>query len=148
MFFVHDVMNSSVVTLPRTATLHQATTLLAANHISGVPVVDDKDELVGMISELALFDVLFDPTIQHHQVDEYMTREVFTVAEDDSLTDVAHRFAYHGVRRFPVVRDGKLIGIVTRRDLLAFCQEHGDELSASEVTPMPFADELSEIEAS
>ena len=118
-----DIMCQDVVTLPPTSTLSEAIDLLVGNHISGAPVVDASGKLVGVITEFALLDVLFDPQLKDDKVANYMTEEVYTVSEEDTLTRVIHLFALYRVRRVPVVRDGKLIGIISRRDVLRWASE-------------------------
>jgi CBS domain-containing protein len=76
--------------------------------------------VVGVISELALIDVVFDSDAKDSPVSEYMTPEVHTVHPDDPLSRPAQLFALYSFRRLPVVQDGKLVGIVTRRDLMNY----------------------------
>lgn len=119
MVLVQDVMNVNMVKISPTATIGEAIQVLIEDRISGVPVVDG-DRLVGIISEVALFDVLFDPSLRSAPVADFMTRDVRTVEATDTLGHVVHMFALYGIRRLPVVRDGKLVGLVSRRDLLRY----------------------------
>ena len=114
-----DIMSSELATLAPTTTLGDAIKIFVDRQVSGAPVVDG-DRIVGVISELGAFDVLFDPTLRNAPVREFMTTPVRTVDENESLGHLAHMFALYGIRRLPVVRDGRLVGIVTRRDLLKF----------------------------
>lgn len=118
MLAVSNIMQRDVVALHPETTLGEAVELLCAHHVSAAPVVSDGSRLVGIISEFALMDVLFDPALRETPVSQYMTVEVHTLDEKDSLAKVVHLFALYGVRLLPVVHDGQLAGIVSRRDLL------------------------------
>ena len=139
---ISDIMHSEVVTLSPDTTLGDAITLLCEHSISGAPVVSDEGKLVGVISEFALMDVLFDPNLKNAKVSQYMTPEVHCLTEDDTLTEAVHMFAIYGVRRLPVVRNGKLIGIVSRRDLMQYSLKLKKPLAAPLQEFMP---ELSSV---
>lgn len=113
-----DVMQTQVVSLSPDDTLEEALRALLVHSISGAPVTDAENRVVGVISEFALMDLLFDPAIRSAHVADYMTDEVHTVDEDDPATKLAHIFALFRIRRLPVLRDGRLVGVVARRDLL------------------------------
>jgi len=132
MLTAKSVMNEQVVTVAPSDTLRTTIELLAERHISGVPVVDETHRVVGIISEVALFDVLFDRSLLDAPVADFMTRRVETVREDDPLHVLAHLFALHGIRRLPVVRDDRLVGMVTRRDLLRTCLDQNASLPSVE----------------
>jgi tRNA nucleotidyltransferase (CCA-adding enzyme) len=129
MLTVSDIMQLKVVALRPESTLGEAITTLYECGISGAPVVIDDNRLVGIISELALLDVLFDPTLKGAPVADYMTKEVHSLAEGDSLTQAVHMIVLYGVQRLPVVRDGQLVGVVSRRDLLAQCSTLSEPLA-------------------
>jgi CBS domain-containing protein len=117
---IRDMMNTKVVGIPPDATVGDAIRILTEQHIGGLPVVTAQGEIVGVISELALIDVVFDAAVKDALVSEYMTPEVHTVHPDDQLSRAAQLFALYSFRRLPVVEDGKLVGIVTRRDLMNY----------------------------
>jgi CBS domain-containing protein len=117
---VRDIMNTRVVGIRPDATLAEAVAMLTKHHIGGAPVVTSEGAVVGVISELALIDVVFDSDAKDSPVSEYMTPEVHTVHPDDPLSRPAQLFALYSFRRLPVVQDGKLVGIVTRRDLMNY----------------------------
>ena len=119
MLNVSNVMRRDPVTLDQDATLEQAIATLCECGISGVPVLDKDKQLAGIISEFALLDVLFDPELKQEPVADYMTRDVHTLKEEDSLTRAVQMIALYGVRRLPVVRDGEVVGVVSRQDLLS-----------------------------
>jgi CBS domain-containing protein len=114
-------MQRDVVSFRRETTLAEVIAALCERHVSGAPVVDEDGALIGIITEYALLDVLFDPSMKTAPVSKFMSEEVYSLSEDDSLTRAVHMFALYGARRLPVLRETKLVGIVTRRDLLEFC---------------------------
>jgi CBS domain-containing protein len=128
MYTAKEVMQENVVSLLPTATVEQAINLLRELHFSGAPVIDHDGNLVGIISEFALLEVVYDPTIRTAPISQFMTRDVLTVTEDTLLSEVAGILIRHRVRRVPVVRDGQLVGVVSRPDLLGYVLDSGEEL--------------------
>jgi CBS domain-containing protein len=126
---VRDIMNPRVVGVRPDATLAEAVAILTQQHIGGAPVVTAEGAVVGVISELALIDVVFDSDAKDSPVSEYMTPEVHTVHPDDPLSRPAQLFALYSFRRLPVVQDGKLVGIVTRRDLMNYALRENELLT-------------------
>ncbi len=91
--------------------------------ISGAPVLDENEQLVGMISEKDCLRVLLGNTYHNHlhrsgKVKDYMSAEVTTVSAEASVIDVAHMFIKTRFKRFPVMQNGRLVGQVSRRDIL------------------------------
>ena len=117
---VRQVMNENVFAVRSETTVEEAIDFLTRKHIGGAPVVNDQGELVGMISELALIDVVFDESVKFDPISKFMTTEVQVVRPDESLMRAAQFFALYAFRRLPVVESGKLIGIITRRDLMNY----------------------------
>ncbi len=119
MATANDIMTTDLLTLDVDTPMGEAIEALAAKHVSGAPVVRN-GELVGIISELEMFDVLFDTSLRSAPVWEFMTRDVITIEHTEPLGRIAHLFALYRVRRIPVLQQGKLVGLVSRRDLLRF----------------------------
>ncbi len=138
MIFARDVMNSEVVFVDTHTTLDDAIDLLLEHKISGLPVVNDKRELKGIISEFALLVLTYDRDAAGHIVGQHMTRQVISVEEDTLLSDVADLLILNRVRRVPVTRAGRLTGIISRRDLLRAAKQ----TNLSFARPEPFASRL------
>jgi tRNA nucleotidyltransferase (CCA-adding enzyme) len=113
-------MNPNVVSVRPETTVEETIEFLTLHHIGGSPVVNEQGELVGMISELALIDVVFDRAIKYTPVSKYMNIELQVLGPDESLTRAAQLFALYSFRRLPIVENGKLVGIITRRDLMNY----------------------------
>ena len=94
---------------------------LVTHRIAGAPVVDHHGDLVGMLSELDCIKVALDASYYGQRggpVSDYMTTEVQTVDAEMNIVDLAERFATSRFRRFPVMKDGRLVGQISRRDVL------------------------------
>ena len=96
---------------------------LNEHQISGAPVLNDKKELIGIISEQDCLRFIIDSVyhnqpISKHLVKDYMQKDIITVPYESDVVDVANMFLKHRFRRFPVVKDGVLKGQVSKRDIL------------------------------
>lgn len=118
---VRDYMTTELVTVSPQTDITQVVQLLIANDISGVLVVSDTEELVGILTErdciatassAGYYDELGGPA------SAFMSTPVETVAPDENLVDVAVRMTASPYRRFPVLEDRKLVGLISRRDVL------------------------------
>jgi CBS domain-containing protein len=117
---IREVMNQKVVAIRPETTVEETIEFLTQHHIGGSPVVNEHGELVGMISELALIDVVFDNTLKDAPISQYMNTELHVVRPDEPLSRAAQLFALYSFRRLPIVENGKLVGIITRRDLMNY----------------------------
>jgi CBS domain-containing protein len=115
-----DAMNKNVLTISEDASVEEAIRALLEHHISGMPVVDYRGNLVGIITEFQLLEALHTPEVKKYRVRELMTRDVTTVSENTALADVAGMLVMQRIRRIPVVRDGEVVGVIARRDLLRY----------------------------
>lgn len=141
-----DVMTTDVITVAPETSVQDLAALLANHGISGVPVVDSANNLVGLVSEGDLLQRTETGTERRTQrrrarwldvflasdrnsardyvrshartVQDVMTRDVITVTETTELDEVANLLETKRVKRVPVVRDGKVIGIVSRANLM------------------------------
>jgi CBS domain-containing protein len=112
------IMTPNLVTVRPEASIEEAIDLLLREQISGLPVLDDDDRLVGVITEFALLAIAYDKRVKNHTVSQHMTRELITVDIDDPVSRVADLCIVHRVRRVPVVKEGRMVGVIARRDVL------------------------------
>ncbi len=112
------IMTADIVTVRPDASIESAIELLLGQQISGLPVIDDDGRLVGVITEFALLAIAYDHRVKNHTVSQHMTRDVITVDIDDPISRVADLCIVHRVRRVPVMKDGRLVGVIARRDVL------------------------------
>ena len=118
---VSDYMASSVITFRKETSVLQAIKVMIDNGISGAPVVDNLGNMIGMLSEKDCMKVALDAS--YHEfgggtVGEYMYPKVETVDADANILDIADRFLREAYRRFPVTKDDRLVGQISRRDVL------------------------------
>jgi CBS domain-containing protein len=118
MLTAKDIMTETLVTVRPEASIKDAIEMLISKEISGVPVIDNQGHLVGVITEFAMLAMVYDHEVQNQTVGQHMTREVITVNAEDPISRIADLCIVHRVRRLPVMRDGKLIGLIARRDVL------------------------------
>jgi CBS domain-containing protein len=128
MLTAQEVMKRNVVSVSCDATVEETIRLLRRLDISGAPVVDGDGMLVGIISDFALLGIVYEPSLRTAKVAELMTRDVLTVDEQTPLSAIADLFIRHRIRRVPVVRDGRLVGVVSRPDLLKHVLESEPQL--------------------
>ena len=123
---VKNYMARDLVTFtPDTNVLYAIRTLLK-NHISGAPVIDDTGWIVGILSEFDCLRPNLESSYHNDQgtlVKNCMTKEITTIDANASLTEAAEMFIKSGVRRLPVVEQKKLIGQISRRDVLRAINE-------------------------
>jgi CBS domain-containing protein len=124
---VEDVMVSPAVTLPPAASLADAEALFDKHDFNGLPVVDASGHLLGILTKLDLLkafrftdDHMFPPyeTIMGRAVETVMTRDVLTVTPRAPLTRVLEKMIDAGTKSFPVVDEGRVVGMVAREDLI------------------------------
>lgn len=143
---VEEIMNTRLKTARADDMIKDISTLMCLNKISGVPVVNDDDELIGVLSEKDILHCMF-PDAQelflnqerpdfeqmekdfrvtlHKKVGDLMTRAVASVTPDMPVMKAASMMWLKNIRRIPVVNDGKLVGIVSIGDVhRALFQEH------------------------
>ena len=136
-----DIMTKGVVCLNAKDTIFDAAELMLGANVSAVPVVNDKDELVGILSEADLVrrveigtsprkswlsrlleseaGAAHDFVATHaRRISDVMTQDVVTAKEEATLAELVDLIERHSIKRIPIVRAGKLVGVVSRADLL------------------------------
>jgi CBS domain-containing protein len=117
-----DMMVTKLITLSPDMGLRDAARLLLKNRISGAPVVNAAGELIGIFSEKDLMQALIDAVydeLPSSEVSAYMSRKVYTVDAQADILAIAQIFRTKDYRRLPVVQEGKLVGQISRRDVMA-----------------------------
>lgn len=136
-----EVMTANPIVVPAAMAVEDCARLLLEKRISAVPVVDAAGGVIGIVSEGDFIrrreagterryswwlELVSDPQTMArdfvksggHKVSDVMTRQVISVTEDTPLAAIAGILEKHRIKRVPVVRDGKLVGIVSRADLV------------------------------
>lgn len=136
---VRDIMETKVITLSPNTTYEEAAGVLYGNNISGAPVVDENNQIVGMISEKDLFKVLYPfyksfyehpefyadiesreskaKEIRGKKIGIFMSKEIATVTPDTPILTAGAVMLARGIHRLPVMEEGKLVGIISRKSI-------------------------------
>ncbi|MGV8146085.1 MAG: CBS domain-containing protein [Alkaliphilus sp.] len=147
---VKDIMTKHVFTVKKEEKIENAVKILMDNNFSGMPVVDDENKVIGVITEgdliyrskklrIPTFFTILDSYIflesmknlekqikkmVGYRVEDVMTADVITVKEDTTIEEVATLMTRKKINRIPVVREGVLVGVVSRRDIIkAYARE-------------------------
>ena len=116
---VADVMSVRLYCARPETTIKEVARRLIRNRIGGMPVVDADGRIQGIISESDLQPVRDGKTHRPlRTAADAMTRPVVSLTEEDTVTEAARVLVRHGIKRAPVLREGRVVGIVTRSDLL------------------------------
>lgn len=118
---VRDYMTGKLISFTPDTDVVDAIRTLVHHKIAGAPVVDNHGHLVGMLSEFDCLDVVLKAGYHDRPggpVSELMTTDVKTVDASMSVFDVAQLFMESGFRRYPVLDDNRLVGQISRKDLL------------------------------
>jgi CBS domain-containing protein len=139
-----DIMVKEVITVTSDQTVDQVIKILMEKNISGLPVVDEENHVIGIVTEgdliyrskkleipryFTILDsyIFLDNTnkmeeqirkMVGYRVDDIMTRDVIVVDVDDTVEEVATIMTRKNVNRVPVTENGKLAGIISRRDII------------------------------
>jgi CBS domain-containing protein len=122
------VVLSDIVTFKPDQPIQEVIATIIAKKISGAPVLDDQNHLVGMISEKDCLRIIVDQAYHNmpaetRKVSDYMTPKVQTLSPRTTIVEAAMEFLNSPIRRFPIVENGMLIGQVSRRHILKAAQD-------------------------
>lgn len=120
MFKARDVMTRNTLTVRPDTPVYEAMRVLVANSITGLPVIGDNRELLGIVSEKDMLRILYEESLGKAPVEQVMTRDVVSFSEDDDLIDICECLIANNFRRVPVLMDGQLVGIISRRDIIKY----------------------------
>ncbi|MCK5565704.1 MAG: CBS domain-containing protein [Planctomycetes bacterium] len=113
-----DFMKQGLVTVSRDTSIYKAITLLAENKVTGLPVVDKDFKVEGIVTERDFLRLMHTPGFQPGPVEDYMTTDVKSFTRDDTLYDICDCLIENDFRRVPILDDGRLVGIVSRFDII------------------------------
>jgi CBS domain-containing protein len=116
-----DIMTKNIITVGRHTSIYEAMELLANHDISGLPVVEDDMTLIGILSEKDVIRLLgTEEGEQERTVSEFMTQPALFFEEDENLLDICDFLKKNVFRRVPITSNGKLVGIISIRDVIEF----------------------------
>ena len=130
MIIVKTVMTTDVKFVRADTPIYDALDILEREKVSGLPVLDESNHVVGILTEKDVLELLISKnTDLKSTVGDFMTREVICFQENDNVLDVCKFFIRSNIRRVPIVREGKLVGIVSRHDIVTLIREAKSKFS-------------------
>lgn len=114
-----DIMNKIVTAAKKRTIGRDLAVKLLSGMYSGLPVVDDAGKVVGVVSEFDLLKALRDgKTLEQVTAEGIMSKNPICVSEDTPIEEVINLMTTHNIIRVPVVRNGNLVGVISRCDIL------------------------------
>ena len=137
MLEAKDIMTRNVVCIKKNIPVVDAIRLMSKHNITGIPVVEDDMTLIGIISEqdvLRLFHTYDDE--KDRTVNDFMTQPAIHFEEKERLLDICYCLRDNSIRRVPVTSNGKVVGVISRSDILKCILQLWDE-NALPATSIP-----------
>jgi CBS domain-containing protein len=132
MIQARAIMRTDVITVSPGEDIGEAIRIMALNHITGLPVLSHDGGLAGIITERDVLSLFYnDGQNDPGKVEDFMTTQVTCFDEQDNLADIVGCLITRGFRRVPILRHGKLAGIISRRDII----KHLSGLPHQDLTP-------------
>jgi CBS domain-containing protein len=119
MLRAKDIMNGDIITVRKDTPILQTLELMVKNRITGIPVVEDDMTLTGIISEKDVLNFFHKQVdLEEKTVNDFMTQPAIFFDENESMLDVCNLLAKQIFRRIPITSQGKLVGIISRGDII------------------------------
>jgi len=120
---VSDYMSRNLIKFKPEQSVLEVMHILVKKRISGGPVINDKNELIGIISEGDCMKQISESRYHNHpmenlSVENHMIKDVETIDGNMNVFDAANKFLENRRRRFPIVENGKLVGLISQKDVL------------------------------
>ena len=118
MLTARDIMTREVITVRPNVNLKETVRMLVENKISGMPVCDEHNHLVGMISEKDILNFMFSGNLESTTVEEAMSKHIISFTPDTPIDKISLTIGEKQIRRVPILEKGKLVGVVSRRSII------------------------------
>jgi CBS domain-containing protein len=112
------IMTTDVVAVTRDMDIYAAIQTMIAHNVTGLPVIDSERTLVGVVTEKDVLTLLYNIEDRPGKVQDYMTPVVVAFDQEDSIVAIAESLGDNPFRRVPILKDGKLVGVVSRKDIV------------------------------
>ena len=119
-----DVMKCGLLTVGLFTSVYEAMEILATKNVTGLPVVDDAFNLLGVVSEKDILKLLYERGVKPGLVQDYMTRDVVGFEKNTPLFEICDCLISNNFRRVPILDNGKLVGIISRTDIMAYIMKN------------------------
>jgi len=120
IFKAKSIMTTNVASVKRQTPIYEAIRILVEKNITGLPVVNDDMTLAGIISEKDVLKLLYDIEDKPGKVEDFMTKGIVSFNQEDSLIDITECLIKNHFRRVTITSEGKLAGIISRKDIIKF----------------------------
>ncbi len=120
MALAKDIMIKELITIREDTPIIEAITVMLQNYISSLPVVDENMRLLGILTEKDVLELSFFNFTNDEKAVDYMDRDIITMNENSELLDVCECLMREGFKRIPILSNGRLVGIISRRDMLKY----------------------------
>ena len=120
MISLGKIMTRDVVTVRTTTVIYDAIRMMADGNITGLPVVDEDEKLMGIITAKDIMRYLLNTRGTEGEVQDCITTDVISFNENDDLLDVINTLVENKFRKVPIESEGKLVGIISRRDIISY----------------------------
>lgn len=120
IFKAKNVMTADVAYVKKQTPIYEAIETLVEKNITGLPVVNDDMTLVGIITEKDALKLLYNIENESGKVEDFMTKGIVSFNQDDSIIDIAECLIKNHFRRVTITSEGKLAGIISRKDIIKF----------------------------
>lgn len=123
MHEIEEIMSTDIVSVTPDSSIARVIELLVENDITGIPVVDSAQHLVGIVTEKNVMTLLSGAEMVSGKVRDYMTKDVVSFDVSDDVIAVCECLVNNHFRRVPILSDGRLVGVISRRDLIKYILE-------------------------
>ena len=120
MFETRTIMSTDVISVRRHTPITEVIELIVAYDITGIPVVNDDGTLAGIVTEKDILSLLADIRYACGTAEQYMTREVVSFDVNEDFIAICECLMNNHFRRVPILSEGKLVGIVSRSDIIKY----------------------------
>lgn len=123
MFQAKTVMTTELLTVSTDTPIYEAISLMVDNEVTGIPVVDDEMRIIGIVTEKDILKSLSVLNKSGGKVEDFMTADIVSFDEDEDLVTICECLINNHFRRVPILSEGKLVGIISRKDIIQYILE-------------------------
>ncbi len=123
MLKAKDIMTTEVVAVSKDADIYRAIRMMVEKNVTGLPVIDKDRMLVGVVTEKDVLKLLYEVEDRPGKVEDYMTKAVVAFDQETEIGTVADGLAASHFRRVPILNQGRLVGIISRKDVIKHIKE-------------------------
>lgn len=123
MLKAKDIMKTDVLAVARDTDIYEAIQVMVQNNVTGLPVIDADRTLVGIVTEKDVLRLLYENEDHPGRVEDFMTEPVVAFDQEVGIDAIADGLAANHFRRVPILHDGRLAGIISRKDVIRHIKE-------------------------